>query len=152
MTQPDLKLRADVAVEVMGWIHKPAEDRVQEYGHWTFGVPHKGNTKVPYIYPEHFENPSTRAVAIAPGATPSFCGPTRELPRYELSLDACRDVLREIERRKIGDLLICHLVSELKIEPPLFGVDEGWDILNATPADICRAALAAVREAKETDR
>ena len=115
----DLKLRAEVAVEIFGWT----------------GL---------YTQQGHSDQ-------FLIGQPPPPASVTRYAPKWETSLDACREVLREVERRG----LLPELASRIPVTEEydrtkgtcLYGVCVG---LTATPADICRAALATVRQSAES--
>ncbi len=118
--KPDLKLRVDVAVEVMGWVRAEPD----KFGNrWI--APNGGN------YPEDGDHP----------------------PPFELSLDASREVLAEIERRGLRLRFAYHLAQIIRHDDPslieayLTGV---WDGTMATAKQQATAALATVRESKAT--
>ena len=75
-----------------------------------------------------------------------------EPPAYESSRDACQAVLEEIERRglmrRLAFKIMCIIPPPSEERYAVFVAIEGT--LKATPEQICRAALAAVREHKET--
>ncbi len=66
------------------------------------------------------------------------------LPAYDLSHDACREVLREIERRGLIGQFEDALYDQ--IGESNWGT---WAILNASPKQKCLAALKAVRESRK---
>ena len=67
------------------------------------------------------------------------------VPRYSTDHNAARRVLAEIEKRGLDVTFVGALEDIIWPEP--VGIDEvgvAWGLLNATPAQICQAALLAV--------
>lgn len=72
------------------------------------------------------------------------------LPYYSTSLDDASGVEAEIETRGLWEFYIHYLIIQVKVDgfKPCYDEMDLWQICRATPEQICRAALAAVRGAK----
>lgn len=79
-------------------------------------------------------------------ATDRWCA----MPHYSSSRDDAALIEVGIERRGLTSEYVAHLLDEVGIERDgtPFSFRDVWRIRRATPEQICRAALAAVRGAK----
>ena len=80
---------------------------------------------------------------------PKLSDGTRKLYDYATSLDKCREVIAEVERRGLwGEFSVhLHFMTECEIsrKPELLDASQGMrDALLATPRQICEAFIAAL--------
>lgn len=133
-----------VGFEVMGLTVKSSKT-------WPSGKPlPKGQTAYKLLWRD-----GRKGVVDFGGVFGWGCHPNKQMalgdcPAFTLSRDFAYMVESEIERRRLSDLYIHYLMPQVGVDGHKPGYDEAdlWKIHRATPEQICRAALNAVRSAK----